>query len=44
MCETIHWTDKTNGDMATSLYTKPNNQMDKGFCPQALDNMYETGL
>ena len=33
MCETIHQTDKTNDDMATSLHTKLDNQVDKEFRP-----------
>ena len=33
MCETIHRTDKTNDDMATSLHIKPDNQVDKEFRP-----------
>jgi len=37
MYETIHQMDKTNDDMATFLHTKLDNQVDKGFCPQAVD-------
>ena len=33
MCETIHRTNRTNDDMATSLYTKSDNQVDKDFRP-----------